>query len=144
MTIPRFNTKKFPSSLSSSEQLVFQSHIVLWLKTNAGTENVGHSGTLLGESVDDRSAGRSKRCLKIVSYRLVKFFNMSIDLQADLQHVRQNTEDTVEALVLHRHAISRYSPPGDTGHHLCNDGQVQDERAGKEGIFTNVGHTKKN
>lgn len=48
----------------------------------------------------------------------------------------------METLVLHRNAISRYSPPVNTGHHLCNDGQVQDKRTGKEGIFTDVGHTK--
>ena len=59
---------------------MFQSHIVFRLKTDAGAENVGNSGTLLGKSVDDRRAGRGKRRLKIVSYSFVSR-NMSIDFQ---------------------------------------------------------------
>ena len=70
MTIPDHTQyKKLPTYLAqlSSKQLVFQSHIIFRLKTDAGTENVGHCGTLLGKSVDHRRTGRGKRCLKIVS-----------------------------------------------------------------------------
>lgn len=38
-------------------------HVVLWLKTNAGAEDVGESGTLLGKGVDDWGARRCQRSL---------------------------------------------------------------------------------
>jgi hypothetical protein len=54
-------------STDGSEQLVLQSHVVLWLEAEESTENVGESSTLLGESVDDRSAGWSERCLAMLA-----------------------------------------------------------------------------
>jgi hypothetical protein len=49
------------------EQLVLEGHVVLWLETNTGTEDVGEAGTLLGESVHDRSASRGERGLFLIS-----------------------------------------------------------------------------
>lgn len=45
------------------EELVLKRHVVLWLKTNAGAEDVGESGTLLGKGVDDWGARRCQRSL---------------------------------------------------------------------------------
>jgi hypothetical protein len=45
------------------EQLVLQSHVVLRLESDAGTEDVGEARTLLGESVDNGSALGHKRSL---------------------------------------------------------------------------------
>lgn len=49
------------------EQLVLQSHVVLRLETNAGTEDVGEASALLGKSIDDRSARWRERGLTRVS-----------------------------------------------------------------------------
>jgi hypothetical protein len=54
-------------SPDSSEQLVLQSHVVLRLEAEESTENVGESSTLLGESVDDRSASWSEGCLTMLA-----------------------------------------------------------------------------
>jgi hypothetical protein len=54
-------------STDGSEQLVLQSHVVLRLETKESTENVGESSTLLGESVDDRSASWSEGCLTMLA-----------------------------------------------------------------------------
>lgn len=45
------------------EELVFKSHIRLRLETNASTENIGQSRSLLCQSIDHRSARRSQRSL---------------------------------------------------------------------------------
>lgn len=45
------------------EELVFKSHIRLRLETNASTEDIGQSRTLLSQSIDHRSARRSQRSL---------------------------------------------------------------------------------
>jgi hypothetical protein len=54
-------------SPGGSEQLVLQSHVVLRLEAEESTENVGESSTLLGESVDDRSASWSEGCLAMLA-----------------------------------------------------------------------------
>jgi hypothetical protein len=46
---------------------VLQSHVVLRLEAEESTENVGESSTLLGESVDDRSASWSEGCLTMLA-----------------------------------------------------------------------------
>lgn len=46
----------------------------------------------------------------------------------------------MEALILGSNAVGRARLPANTGHHLGNDGQIQDERAGKKGVFANIGH----
>lgn len=45
------------------EELVLESHIRLRLKTNASTEDIGQSRTLLRQSIDHRGARRSQRSL---------------------------------------------------------------------------------
>lgn len=60
-------SKRFGGSKKESvclEQLVFKRHVGLGLKTDAGTEDVGESTTLLGKGIDDRSSGRNERSLK--------------------------------------------------------------------------------
>lgn len=51
---------KVPHTL---EELVLKSHIRLRLKTNASTEDIGQSRTLLRQSIDHRGARRSQRSL---------------------------------------------------------------------------------
>lgn len=63
----------------SLEELVLQSHLRVRLETNTGPEDVGQSRALLGESIDHRGAGGSQR---------------------SLEHVAEDTENTVESLVL--------------------------------------------
>jgi hypothetical protein len=46
---------------------VLQSHVVLWLEADEGTEDVGESSTLLGQSIDDWSARRSERGLRMLA-----------------------------------------------------------------------------
>jgi hypothetical protein len=45
------------------EELVLQGHLRVRLETNTGPEDVGQSGALLGESIDNRGARRSQRSL---------------------------------------------------------------------------------
>lgn len=49
---------------ASLEELVFKSHVRLWLQTKAGAENVGNSGALFAQRVDDGSSWRSQRGLR--------------------------------------------------------------------------------
>ena len=92
------------------EQLVFEGHVRLRLETNAGTEDVGQGGTLLGERVDDGGTGRSQR---------------------GFEHVAEDAQDAVEALVLGGgSAIGGDGLPLDTSHHLSNDNQVNDQGRG--------------
>lgn len=102
----------------SVEELVLQSHVRLGLKTNAGTEDVGQSSTLLGQSVDNWSSRWSQWCL---------------------EHVAENAEHAVEVLVLlGGSAIGGGSLPLDTGHHLGNDHQINDEWGGKKRVLTDI------
>lgn len=90
------------------EKLVLQSHVRLRLKTNAGAENVGQSGALLREGIDNGSARRR---------------------QGSLEHVAENTQDAVEVLVLSGGCtIGGDGLPLDTGHHLGNDDEINDQR----------------
>jgi hypothetical protein len=66
MVLPRLAL----GQVSHLEQLVLKSHVILRLKANTGTEDVGESRTLLGESVDDRSTCRGERSLVSVSISL--------------------------------------------------------------------------
>jgi len=59
---------------------------------------------------------------------------------AHLQHVRKDAENAVEALVLGSNAVRGACLPADTGHHLGNDGQIQNEWTGKKGVFTDIRH----
>ena len=50
------------------EKLVLKGHVIFWLETNASTEYVCKGSTLLGKSIDDRSARRSEWGLGVVSH----------------------------------------------------------------------------
>jgi hypothetical protein len=99
------------------EELVLQGHVVLRLKTDAGAEDVGESRALLGKSVDDRRTRRSKR---------------------SLEHVAENTEHAVEVVELVIAAFSAVGLPLDTGHHLSNQDQIDDQRRSQEGVLANI------
>jgi len=45
------------------KELVLEGHVILGLQTNTRTEDVRQGSTLLGESVDDRSASGGERSL---------------------------------------------------------------------------------
>lgn len=97
---------------------MFKSHVGLRLKTNASTEDVGQGGALLGKSVDNRSARGG---------------------QGSLEHVAEDTQDTVEALVLGgSSAVGGHGLPLDTRHHLGNDDQIDDQGRSEERVLTDV------
>jgi hypothetical protein len=97
---------------TSLKQLVLKSHVRLRLETNAGTEDVGQGTTLLSEGVDNRGSVRHER---------------------GLEHVRQDAENRVEALVL-----ATLGLPGDAGHELGDEDEIDDERGGEEGVLAHV------
>jgi hypothetical protein len=99
---------------------VLKGHVVLWLETDAGTEDVGEGRALLGESVDDGSTRRSER---------------------SLEHVAEHTEHAVEVVELGVAVLSCVGLPLDTGHHLSDEDQVDDQRRGQEGVLADVEQT---
>jgi len=99
------------------EQLVLERHLRLGLKTNAGTEDVNQGRTLLAEGVDDGSTGRG---------------------QGSLEHVAENAQHAVEALVIGT-VIVRL--PRDTGHHLREHDQINDQGRRQERILADVEQT---
>ena len=100
---------------------MLEGHVRLRLETDTSPEDVGHGSTLLGESVDDRSARGS---------------------QGGLEHVAQDAEHTVEVLVVDGGgAIGRHGLPLDAGHHLSKDHKINDERRRQEGILADVEKT---
>ena len=104
------------------KKLVLKSHVRLRLKTNAGAEDVGEGSALLGKSVDNGSARGG---------------------QGSLEHVAEDTQDAVEALVLSGGStIRRDSLPLDTRHHLRNNDQVDDQRGSKQGVLADVEEPK--
>jgi len=99
---------------------VLKSHVILWLEADTCAEDVGQSSTLLSKSVDNWGSGRSER---------------------RLQHIGEDAEDTVKALViLCGNTIGLVCLPADTSHHLSDNGQVQDQRACEKRVFTHIGH----
>jgi len=97
---------------------VLESHVRLGLETNAGAEDVEQCRALLTKSIHDRRTGRSER---------------------GLQHVAQDAEDAMESRVLFGLGIALGgSTPLDTGHHLSNQDQIDDERRRQKGIFTDI------
>lgn len=98
---------------------MLEGHVRLNIETNAGTEDVGKGGSLLGQGIDDWGSRWG---------------------QWGLEHVGEDGQDWVELLVLLGGSGTSMSLPGDTGHHLSNNGQIQDERRGKEGVLADVGH----
>lgn len=98
---------------SNSVQLVFQGHVRLRLEANARAEDVGQGAALLGQRVDDGRAGGRQR---------------------GLEHVAENAEDAVEALVV----VIALTLPLDARHHLRDDHEVDDEGRGEQGILADV------
>ena len=97
---------------------MLEGHVRLGLEADAGAEDVGQGGALLGEGVDDGGAGGR---------------------EGRLEHVAQDAEDAVEVLVLGRGgAVGRGRLPLDARHHLGDDDEVDDEGRGQEGIFADV------
>ena len=96
---------------------MLQGHIVLRLKTDAGAEDVGESGALLGKSVDNRGTRRSER---------------------SLEHVAEDTEHAVEVVELAIAAFGSVGLPLDTGHHLSDQNQIDNQRRSQERVLANV------
>ena len=95
------------SSSRDLKELVLQGHVVLRLKSDAGAEDVGESRTLLGKSIDNRGARRSER---------------------SLEHVAEDTEHAVEVVELAIAAFGSVGLPLNTGHHLSDKNQIDDQR----------------
>ena len=59
--------------------------------------------------------------------------------QTYLQHVAQNAQDAVEALVIRRpFSLAGPSLPRDTSHHLGDDHEINDQRGSKERVLAHV------
>jgi len=97
---------------------VLQGHVVLGVETQAGAEDVGHGGALLGQGVDDGGARRG---------------------HGSLEHVGQDGEHRVEVLPVGLGGILLVQTPLDAGHQLGDDHQVDDERGGEKGVLADVG-----
>lgn len=87
-------------------------HVRLRLETDTGTEDVGEGTTLLSEGVDDRCAVGHER---------------------GLEHVRQDAENRVEALVLAALGLPRHAR-----HELGDEDEVDDERGREERVLAHV------
>lgn len=100
------------------EELVLQSHFRLRLQTNASAEDVGQCRTLLSQSVHNGSARRGQR---------------------SLEHVAEDAEDAVELLELSSlEAVIGSSLPLDTGHHLSNHHEVNNQGRGQERVLADI------
>ena len=115
------NQESKPQAVSrpnSLEQLVLKGHVRLRLEADASAEDIGQSRALLGESVDNGSAGRRQR---------------------SLEHVAQDAEHTVEVLVLGSGGtIGRGSLPLDARHHLSDRDKVNDQGRSEQRVLTDV------
>lgn len=92
---------------------MLQGHIRFGLEADARAEDVGQGAALLGQGVDDGSAGGRER---------------------GLEHVAEDAEDAVEALVV----VVALALPLDARHHLRDEHEVYDERRGEKGILADV------
>jgi len=114
------NSYKTSSPFASLEKLVLQGHIRLGLKANAGAEDVSQGAALLGQGVDDGGPRRGQR---------------------GLEHVAEDAQDAMEALVLLGAGIGGAGLSGlplDAGHHFGDDDEVDDQRRGEEGVLADV------
>lgn len=110
--------RKLPRNL---EKFVLQSHVVLRLETDAGTEDVDQRTSLLSKSVDDWSPWWSQR---------------------SFEHVAENTKHAVKVLeIFGRNTVVGSSLPLDTSHHLGNQDEINDQRGGKKGILADIEET---
>ena len=97
---------------------MLKGHVRLGLETDAGAEDVGKGGTLLGKGVDNGSAGGS---------------------EGSLEHVGEDAQDAVEVLeVLLGSGASLGSLPLDAGHHLGDDDEIDDQGGGEQRILAHV------
>lgn len=101
------------------EQLVLKRHVRLRLQAHTGAEDVRQRSTLLGKCIDN---GRTR-------WR-----------ERSLEHVGKDAEDAVEALELIVGALgaARVRLPLNTRHDLGHEDEVDNERRGKQRVFTNV------
>ena len=103
------------------KKLVLQSHIVLRLETDAGTEDVGESTSLLSKSVDDRSSRRG---------------------QWSFEHVAEDAEHAMEVLeILGGSTVVGGSLPLDASHHLSNENEIYDQWGCKKGVLADIEKT---
>jgi hypothetical protein len=107
-----FKNIRFRIDTSLSKQLVLQSHVRLWVKTETSAEDVCESSALLGKSIDDRSARWRKW---------------------SLEHVAEDAQNAVEATI-----VAGLGLPLDTSHHFSNEDEVDDQWRGEERIFADV------
>lgn len=104
------------------EQLVFKRHVGFGLETDAGTEDVGESTTLLGKGVDNWGASWDERSLR------TKLLDMDVmkgeaTVRTYLEHVAQNAEHAMEALVI----TSLFRLPLNASHHLGHKDEIDDQ-----------------
>jgi hypothetical protein len=99
---------------------VLKSHVRLWLKTNTGAEDVSQSATLLGKGVDDWSSRWSKRSLK---------------------HVAEDAQYAMELLVVLGSNTVGLRLPGDTGHQLGDEDQIDDQWRSQKGVLADIEET---
>lgn len=104
------------------EQLVFKRHVGLGLKTDAGTEDVGESTTLLGKGVDNRGASWDERSLsrKLLEMGITKG---KTTVKTYLEHIAQNAEHAMETLVI----TSLFRLPLNSSHHLGHKDEINDQ-----------------
>jgi hypothetical protein len=97
---------------------VLKSHVVLWLKANTGTEDVGQSASLLSKSVDDWCSRRG---------------------QGSLKHVAENAEHAMEVLeVLGSGTIVGMRLPLDTSHHLGDENKINNQWGSKQRVLADI------
>ena len=86
---------------------MLQSHVILWLKTNAGLEDVDQSTSLLSKSIDDRSTWWS---------------------QGSLEHEAEDAKHAVEVLeILGGSSVAGMGLPLNASHHLGDNDQINDQ-----------------
>lgn len=103
----QLDARRMKGTAIDLEKLVLQSHVVLRLETDTGTEDVGKRASLLSKSVDDRSARRS---------------------QWSLEHVAEDAEHAVEVLeFLGGNIVVGGSFPLDASHHLSDQDEINDQ-----------------
>lgn len=105
----RGHTGSFSPQSTCLEELVLECHVILWLKPDAGAEDVRQCSALLVERIDDR---RTRWC------------------ERSLQHVAQNAENSMEPRPLSIRTVFTVSTPLNAGHHLSDDHKVDDQRRG--------------
>jgi hypothetical protein len=103
---------------SGLEKLVLQSHVVLRLEPDTGTEDVRESTSLLSKSIDDWSSGRS---------------------QWSLEHVAEDAEYAVEVLeILGGSTVVGCSLPLDASHHLSDEDKINDQWGCKKRVLADI------